>query len=281
MLNMNNRLALVVGASSGLGAAIAHQLRRDGFGVIGTSRRAVPNTPIDVHADQLQCLDVRDDQSVQSLTAHLRAHQLVPDVVILNAGYGISGSVEETPTSLAEAQFATNFFGLHRVVQAFLPPMRERGSGQLIFIGSIARQLPLPFQSFYSASKAALAAYADALRMEVMVHGLTVSTIEPGDHQTGFAVGRDSSLITTNSPYQPQAARAIELYEKSERGGAPAASLAAFVSRVATARHPTSRYQVCSKQERFALMMRAMLPARLFERFMMSIFEIPRNKRVR
>jgi short-subunit dehydrogenase len=278
MNQQNMRLALVIGASTGFGAAIAAQLRREGFGVVGTSRRAVPNTPIDLQSDTLQCVDVCDEKSVQALKSHLLKHHFNPDVIILNAGFGISGPVEETPTELAEAQFATNFFGLHRVVHAFLPKMRQRGSGQLIFIGSIARQLPLPFQTFYTASKAALAAYSDALRMEVMVYGINVSNIEPGDHQTEFASSRAFTTEATNGAYQPQAARALVLYETGEKSGAPASKLATLVARVAMTSKPEKTYRSCIAKERIALALQVILPAALFERVMMFTFKIPRAK---
>ncbi len=276
MTTKTKRLVLVVGASSGFGAAILQYMSADGFDVIGTSRRAPSDAPIDLENPVLQCLDVRDDASVSALLARLQRQNLSPDVIVLNAGFGIAGPVEETPVALAEAQFATNFFGLHRVVLGFLPLMRQRRSGQLIFIGSIAGQLPLPFQTFYSASKAALAAYSDALRMEVMAHGIKVSLVEPGDHNTAFGEARTAPKLASDSPYLPQAAVALAEYEKGETNGAPAHEIAVLVTRIAHANQPKPRYVKGNLIERGGLGLRALLSGRLFERVMMSAFKIPR-----
>ena len=240
-----------------MGAAITEQMRRDKYSVIGTSRYAEPTSPIDLSNGALQQLDVRDETSVLALKRHLFQNGFNPDVIVLNAGYGISGPIEQTPTAFAQEQFDTNLFGLHRVVHAFLPGMRQRGSGQLIFVGSIARQIPLPFQAFYSASKAALAAYSDALRMEVMAHGISVTIIEPGDHRTAFGAGRTSIEAQIDSPYEPQAGRALQLYEKNEREGSPASRLAEKVALVAKTKNPKPKYLQCTYIERVVLILQA------------------------
>jgi NAD(P)-dependent dehydrogenase (short-subunit alcohol dehydrogenase family) len=277
MADVRPRIALVVGGSSGFGAAIVDQLRRDGLMVIGTSRQVPADQPIDVETPALQCLDIRDEASVAALQAHLARHQMQPDVIVVNAGFGISGPVEDTPTTLAQAQFETNFFGSHRVVRAFLPAMRQRGSGQFIFIGSIAGQIALPFQPFYSASKAALAAYSDALRMEVMRHGIGVSLVEPGDHRTEFGAGRKPAPGAGDSAYQPQLARALALYEAGEQQGPPASELATLVARIARTPHPRPRYVKGLVLERLGMLARNRLPGWLFERLIMLVFRIPRS----
>lgn len=277
MATVPRRSVLVVGGSTGFGAAIIQRMRSDGYSVIGTSRKA-SLTPLATATPDLQRLDVRDDASVAALQAHLTEQGFIPDVIVLNAGYGIAGPVENTPMVLAEAQFATNFFGLHRLVQAFLPAMRRRGAGQLIFIGSIAAQLPLPFQCFYSASKAALAAYSDALRMEVMAHGIKVSIVEPGDHRTEFGVSRAVVPAGADRAYEPQAGRALALYAASEQAGPTADGLAALVSRIARTNRPRTRYRQTLLKERAALALRALLPGGMFERIIMAEFKIPRRR---
>mgnify|MGYP003386520231 CR=1 FL=1 len=275
MATVPRRSVLVVGGSTGFGAAIIQRMRSDGYSVIGTSRKA-SLTPLATATPDLQRLDVRDDASVAALQAHLTAQGFIPDVIVVNAGYGIAGPVENTSMVLAEAQFATNFFGLHRLVQAFLPAMRRLGAGQLIFIGSIAAQLPLPFQCFYSASKAALAAYSDALRMEVMAHGIKVSIVEPGDHRTEFGVSRAVVPAGADRAYEPQAERALALYAAS--AGPTADGLAALVSRIARTNRPRTRYRQTLLKERAALALRALLPGGMFERIIMAEFKIPRRR---
>lgn len=175
---------LVTGASSGLGAAIASRLNARGHRVIGTSRRVPLDAGLVPGAVGLLPLDVCLDASVRSLRDRLERLEAMPDVLILNAGIAVAGSLEETPGGIAEAQFQTNLFGVHRVVQAFLPHLRGGRSGRIIVIGSLAGRMALPFQGFYSASKAAVAAYAAVLRQELAVHGVTVILVEPGDFAT-------------------------------------------------------------------------------------------------
>jgi len=275
---MNQRTVLVVGASTGFGAATAKLFVDGGARVIGTSRGAPPDGPVHATGLTMAQLDVCDDASVAALAARLAEAGALPDVIVLNAGYGIAGAVEDTPVEHVQAQFNTNMFGVHRVVRAFLPGMRERRSGRLILIGSVAAQIPVPFQSFYSASKAAAEAYMSALRMEVAAFGIHVSTIEPGDHDTEFGVARAANDSGPDSAYQPQAQRAVAIMEASESRGAPAEDVARLVVRVAQARRPKGVYVQANAMERLALGLKKVLPAGLFERIIMDTYKVPRAR---
>ena len=268
-------VVLVVGASTGFGAAIAEAFLAQGERVIGTSRLAPRNGAIAATGLTMAQLDVRDEASVAALASRLDGAGIVPDVVVLNAGYGISGAIEDTPVEAAMAQFNTNFFGVHRMVGALLPALRAQGSGRLIVIGSVAAQIPVPFQAFYSASKAAVASYAAALRMEVAAFGVDVTVVEPGDHKTAFGAARPLSDSGPESAYQPQAQRAVAIMETSELAGAPASDVARLVVKIAGLKKPKARYVQANRMERLGLALKRMLPAALFERIIMDTYNVP------
>ena len=273
------RTVLVVGASTGFGAATAKMFVDRGARVIGTSRTAAPDGPIDDAGLTMVQLDVCDDASVDALATRLAEAGVLPDLIVLNAGYGISGAVEDTPIEQMRAQFNTNLFGIHRVVRSFLPGMRERRRGRLILIGSVAARIPIPFQSFYSASKAAAEAYMAALRMEVAAFGIHACTIEPGDHATAFGAARAPTDSGPDSAYQPQAQRAVAIMEASETKGAPAEDVARLVVRVAGIRRPKPVYVQANAVERLALALRSAVPGRLFERIVMDTYKVPHARR--
>ncbi|MGI9592397.1 MAG: SDR family NAD(P)-dependent oxidoreductase, partial [Myxococcota bacterium] len=150
---------LLTGASSGIGAATAAHLVREGYQVFGTSRR--PEAAADARPEiRWIAMDVCDDDSVEKGVAELLAAVPQLDGVVCNAGFGIFGSVEEVSMARARAQLETNFFGVLRVARAVLPHLRVNENGRLVLIGSLAGRSPIPFQAHYSASKAAVDALA-------------------------------------------------------------------------------------------------------------------------
>ena len=200
-------------------------------------------------------------------------------MVVLNAGYGISGAIEDTPVEAAKAQFNTNFFGVHRMVRAVLPGLRARGGGRLIVIGSVSAQIPVPFQAFYSASKAAVASYVGALRMEVAAFGVDVTVVEPGDHKTAFGAARPLSDSGPESAYQPQAQRAVAIMEASELAGAPASDVARLVVKIAGLQKPKARYVQANRMERLGLVLQRVLPPAMFEGVIMDTYKVPGGRK--
>jgi len=183
------RQVLITGASSGIGAATARFLAAQGLRVYGTSRRAASKEQFehpDAEGIRWLALDVTEEASVDSAIGQLLAAEGQLDAIVCNAGVGIFGSVEETSIASAKQQFETNYFGVLRCLRAVLPGMRERGQGHVILVGSLAGRSPIPFQSHYSSSKAAIDALAGALRNEVAPLGVEVTLIEPGDIATPF-----------------------------------------------------------------------------------------------
>ncbi len=177
---MTNRRALVTGCSSGIGRATALELTARGYEVVATARRL--DAIDDLKVAQTATLDVDSDESV----AQVRAEVGPVDVLVNNAGFGVEGSVEEVPLSDVRRMFETNFFGAARMIQAFLPAMRERGRGSIVNVTSVAGVAVGPLSGYYSASKFALEALSEALYLEVGHFGVDVLIIEPGAIETSF-----------------------------------------------------------------------------------------------
>jgi short-subunit dehydrogenase len=177
---MTKQRALVTGCSSGIGRATALELAARDYDVVATARRL--ETIADLKVAQVAKLDVDSDDDV----ARARAEIGPVDVLVNNAGFGVDGSVEEVPLSDVRRMFETNFFGAARMIQAFVPAMRERGSGTIVNVSSVAGFVAGPLAGYYSASKFALEAISEALHLEVGHFGVDVLIIEPGSIDTRF-----------------------------------------------------------------------------------------------
>ena len=162
------------------------------------------------------------------------------DVVISNAGFGISGPVEFTKIEEAERQMNVNFMGAVRFTQAVLPQLRKQHGGRIIYTSSVAAVLPVPYQSFYSASKAAINALALALANEVREFGISVSVMMPGDVSTGFTDARSKSSV--GEEVYLRANKAVTTMEKDERGGMSPMQMARLFYHIATCRRPKPQY---------------------------------------
>ncbi len=178
-----SRVILVTGASSGIGWATAERFQRAGHRVFGTSRCAETKGPPGV---TMLPLDVEQDESVRTCISTVLAEAGRVDVLVSNAGRLVMGPSEEVPLADAQRMFETNFWGAVRVVNAVLPGMRARKDGHVILVGSMSAWVTLPLNAFYSASKAALGRYAEALRHETMHLGIHVALIEPSEIATPF-----------------------------------------------------------------------------------------------
>jgi NAD(P)-dependent dehydrogenase (short-subunit alcohol dehydrogenase family) len=227
---------LVTGASSGIGKATALLLKREGFTVFGTTRRADAVGPQEF---PMLGLDVRSDDSVKALFDEVGRL----DVLIDNAGYALTGAAEETTLAEAKAQFETNFFGAVRVVNAALPAMRAARAGKIIIIGSLAGLTAIPFSAFYSATKYALEGYAEALWHELRPFGIDVTLVEPGFVRTrlGEASQVAAGPLPAYADFQKRALRAID--GAVSRGIAPE-RVAARVLGIVQSDHPRLRYRV-------------------------------------
>lgn len=184
--------------------------------------------------------DVCSEESCQKAVAEVLQQTDRMDVVISNAGFGISGPVEFTAISEAQKQMDVNFMGAVRLTQAVLPQLRKQRFGRIIYTSSVAAVLAVPYQSFYSASKAAINAMALALANEVREFGISVSVMMPGDVSTGFTDARAKS--SAGEEVYQHARQAVSAMERDERGGMQPVQMARLFWHIATCRNPKPQY---------------------------------------
>ncbi len=231
-------VALVTGASSGIGLATARALRRDGYRVFGTSRKAMADSTNGI--TMLVC-DVTDEESVQQLVNEVLSRAGRIDLLINNAGLGLLGGAEESSASQAQALFDVNVFGVVRLTNAVLPAMRFQRAGRIINMSSILGVVPAPFNALYASTKHAIEGYSESLDHEVRTQGIRVVLVEPGGIRTSF----EENITRADRPlpvYDVVRADAEKLMrEVIETGDAPEV-VAETVVKAANAASPKRRY---------------------------------------
>ena len=269
------KVVLISGASGGLGGAAAEHLAGRGHRVYGTSRRATwPEADSDANPERIP-MDVTDADSVERAVSEVTSREGRLDVVVNNAGMGIAGSVEDTRPEEAQAQFDTNFFGVHRVCRAVLPTMRAQGAGLIVNVSSIGGLVTIPFQGFYSASKYALEAMTDALRLELRPFGIAVCLIEPGDFKTGFSDARRIvDAHRSGSPYYETGQRAIAAMDRDERNGADPHEVAELLDSVIAARSPRPRRLAGAALQRSIVPLKRVLSTRALDALLRANFDL-------
>jgi NAD(P)-dependent dehydrogenase (short-subunit alcohol dehydrogenase family) len=256
-----SRVALVTGASAGIGKACAERLAAVGWAVTGASRRGT-----DGNGWAGLVMDVDEDAAVQAGVAGILEREGRIDALVAAAGWGIAGAAEDTSIAEAKAQFETNFWGCVRVVQAVLPHMRTQRHGRIVLISSIGGVIGIPFQAYYSASKFALEGFAEALAYEVAPFGVQVTLVQPGNIATDFTARRQfAEASQAGTTYASALQRAVGAMERDEANGAPAALVAASVQRVLEASRAPRRVSVGKAGERVGLIAKRLLPFRVFE----------------
>lgn len=226
---------LISGGSSGIGKATASLFAERGWCVFELSRHGASDKTI-THID----CDVSSEKSCHQAVAQVLQQTDRIDVVISNAGYGISSAVEFTEVAEAQRQMDVNFMGAVRLTQAVLPQLRKQRAGRIIYTSSVAAILAVPYQSFYSASKAAINAMALALANEVREFGIYVSVMMPGDVSTGFTDARRKS--SAGEEVYLGADKAIKAMERDERGGMKPIQMARLFYHIATCHSPRPQY---------------------------------------
>ncbi len=227
---MDKKVVLVTGGSSGIGQAAAKALADCGCTVYEGSRRESEQPGI-THV----YMDVTDEASVEAAVRQIREREGKIDVLVTCAGAGISGAVEFTEADAVRRQMDVNFMGTVHAVKAVLPWMRTAGCGRLVLISSVAAQFPIPFQTYYSASKAAINAYACALANEIRPFGITVTAVQPGDIRTGFTAARAKSA-EGDDVYGGRIARSVAVMEKDEQNGMDPAIAGKWIAGIALRR---------------------------------------------
>lgn len=253
------QVALVTGASSGIGGATAQLLAASGFRVFGTSRAQHP----DADGVEMLKLDVTSDDSVKRCVEEVLTRAGHIDVLVNNAGMWQVSIAEETPLPTAHAIFETNFFGVVRMIDAVLPGMRERRAGRIINVGSLSAWVGEPGEAFYAASKKALSGYTEALRYEVWPLGICVSLVEPGPFRTDLAQTLRAT-VTAISDYEAVRGSIRKTLEGAlDQGQAPERA-AHLIVEVARSKKPLFRYGLGSGAA-WLPYIRTLLPQRLFD----------------
>jgi len=258
--NAPKKIALVTGASSGIGEATADRLARAGYKVYGTSRRAAP---AGARPFEMLPLDVTSDSSVNAAINELVRLEGGIDLLVNNAGFGIApAGAEETSIEQAQSIFDANFFGIVRMTRAVVPHMRH-GGGRIINIGSVLGFLPAPYLALYAATKHAVAGYSESLDHELRTKGIRVSVIEPAYTQTQF----DAHLLEADSKLDEyrdiRAALGRRIRELVTTGDKPGV-VADAVLKAALAAHPKLRYSAGGLASRLRFL-RRFAPAGLMD----------------
>lgn len=263
---MGEQVAVITGASSGIGKAAAEALARRGFRVFAGIRLAEAGDTLRGAGITPVMLDVTSDEAVATAVQTVLGQAGRIDVLVNNAGYGQYGNLEDVELADAQRQFDINVFGLMRVTRAVLPAMRRQRSGRIITISSVAGRMSTPFAGWYSASKHAVEALSDALRLEVAPFGIQVTVVQPAAIKTGFDdVALDELERTTRTEaYQPMAAAFRRLVEGSYARAPGPEVVAEAVARAATARRAPIRIPVPG-QARAMLLLKRLLSDRLFD----------------
>lgn len=235
-----SKTVLITGASSGIGRATAAHLALKGYRVFGTSRRPSAAT---IDGFEMLTLDVTDELSVQTCVAEVLARAGRIDVLVNNAGVDMMGAIEETSLDEAKWVFETNFFGVMRMVKAVLPHMRAQQSGQIINISSALGLAAWPFEALYCASKYALEGYTEALRYEMEIFGIKVSSVQPGFFKSNM-VHSQRYPAAPIAEYDTPRQRSIALGQKWAEDAPPPAPVARTVQRIIESRRPRLRYAV-------------------------------------
>jgi short-subunit dehydrogenase len=266
-----SKVVLITGASTGIGKSIGEFLLSKGFIVYGTSRN--PNK-ITNSIFPLLSLDVRDAESIKKAVTQVIEKSGRIDVLINNAGVGITGPIEETITQEMRNNFETNFFGPIEVIKAVLPQMRKQKAGLIINITSIAGYMGLPYRGIYSASKGALELITESLRMETKSFGINITNVAPGDFATNIAAGRYHAPVIKNSAYEiPYGNTLKELNAHVDTGSNPN-EMAEAIYKIIQNPNPRIHYKVGKFMQKFSIVLKRILPDRMYEKMLMNHYKL-------
>jgi len=252
-MNTNTRIALVTGASSGIGEATAERLAGAGYKVYGTSRRAGRSGP---RPFEMLSLDVTSDPSVEAAVSEVLRREGRMDLLVNNAGFGVApAGAEESSMDQVRAIFDTNFFGVVRMTRAVVPHMRRQGSGRIINIGSVLGFLPMPYGALYAATKHAVEGYSESLDHELRTRGIRVSVIEPAYTKTRF----DANFVQPDArldEYREVRASLVDTLTRVMATADDPGVVAQVVLEAASAKQPKLRYTAGAVAGRLRLLRR-------------------------
>lgn len=249
------KTVLITGASSGIGLAAAKTFRDEGWRVFGLCRREYQEDGI----EYIRC-DVTDEEQIRAALDEVEEKAGSLDVLVNCAGMGISGAAVFTEKAAVEKQIAVNFTAVAVVVK-YAFPLLEKSRGRIINVSSAAAVFAIPFQSFYSASKAALNSYSKALAGELRRFGISVTALMLGDTNTGFTAAREKNAAGEDV-YGGSISRSVSVMEKDEKNGYPPEKNARFIYKTALKKSVAPVYTVGGKYKFLTFLMR-LLPERL------------------
>lgn len=252
-MTIDNRVVVITGASGGIGLAAARLFVEKGSKVYGLSRK-----PYDSGKVTFIPCDISDEKSVKTAFGEIYSREGRIDLLINNAGFGISGAVEFTDMADAKRQFDVNFFGMLACANAALPRMRIDG-GMIINVSSVAGITPIPYQALYSASKAAINSVTRALACEVHPFPVNVTALMPGDIKTGFTAARKKEL--RGGDIYKRMERSISRMERDERNGMPPESIAKRLYSISKKKKPKPLYS-CGLFYKLVCSIEGLLPVR-------------------
>ncbi len=265
-----SKVVLITGASSGIGKVSAEYLSNKGYIVYGTSRKINSNH---VPFTMIQ-LDLRSRDSIEKAVSIVLENEKRIDVLINNAGIGITGSIEETPTDEVRKSFDTNFFGVLDIIKIVLPHMRQQKTGMVINITSLAGYMGLPFRGIYSSIKGALELITESLRMEVKEFGIKITNIAPGDYATNIESGRYHFPVNQDSPYKNAYQRNLELMNDHVDQGRDPIEIAKKIEKIINNNEPKIHYRVGDGLQKLSIFLKRILPDKVYEKLIMKYYKM-------
>ncbi|MEH6536205.1 MAG: SDR family oxidoreductase [Psychroserpens sp.] len=266
-----SKVVLITGGSSGIGKSIGEFLSQKGFTVYGTSRspERYPDSKI-----KLVALDVADVDSINKAIKTVVEAEGHLDVVINNAGAGITGPIEEVPNEEIKRNFETNLFGPINVIKAVLPQMRQQNSGLIINITSIAGYMGLPYRGIYSASKGALELITEAFRMEIKDFNIHMTNVAPGDFATNIASGRFHAPVTIGSPYEVKYSSVLKAIDDDVNKGNDPILVSNMIYKIIKTPNPRIHYKVGAFMQKFSIVLKRILPDKVYEKLLLNHYKL-------
>ncbi|MFD2552177.1 SDR family oxidoreductase [Bizionia sediminis] len=266
-----SKVILITGGSSGIGKSVGNFLTKKGYTVFGTSRfpEKYPQSNFPIIR-----MDVTKPNSVTEAVASVIEKAGRLDVLINNAGVGITGPIEELPDSEIQKNFETNFFGPIRVIKAVLPVMREQQAGLIINVTSIAGYMGLPYRGIYSASKGALELLTEAFRMEISNFNIAMTNVAPGDFATNIASGRYHAPVLENSPYKQAYGNTLKLMDTHVNQGKDPLEMAKAIYKIINTPKPKVHYKVGEFMQKFSVVLKRVLPDKVYEKLLMNHYKL-------
>ncbi|KJD34486.1 short-chain dehydrogenase [Tamlana nanhaiensis] len=264
------KVVLITGGSSGIGKAIGEFLQSNGYIVYGTSR-----SPEKYKRSKfpILALDVKNNDTICACVAEVISKEGRLDVLINNAGVGITGPIEEIPEAEIKNNFDTNFFGPINVIKAVLPQMRKQNSGLIINVTSIAGYMGLPYRGVYSASKGALSLITEAFRIELKDFNIKMTNLAPGDFATNIAAGRYHAPALNTSPYKLYPSVLQNIDDDVDNSDDPIA-VAKAVKKIIENNSPRIHHKVGAFMQKFSIVLKFILPDKTYEKLLIKHYKL-------